>query len=74
MVYADTLMLLYEGIARIFENNQPMVETYYGGRNYMYLQSLVVRERNLSFNWDSNQGLLKSGETLLPLQYQWLNW
>ena len=30
VVYADTLTLLFEGIARTIENNQPMVETYYG--------------------------------------------
>lgn len=30
MVYADTLTLLYEGIARTIESHQAMVETYYG--------------------------------------------
>lgn len=31
VVYADTLTLLYEALARCLETNQPMVETYYGG-------------------------------------------
>ena len=30
VVYADTLTLLYEALARCLETNQPMVETYYG--------------------------------------------
>lgn len=30
MVYADTLMLLYEGIARIVEDHQPLIEACYG--------------------------------------------
>lgn len=30
VVYADTLTLLYEGIARLIESYQPLVETYYG--------------------------------------------
>jgi len=30
VVYADTLTLLYEGIARTIESHQAMVETYYG--------------------------------------------
>lgn len=28
--YADTATLLFEGIARIIEIHQPLVETYYG--------------------------------------------
>ena len=30
VIYADTLTLLFEGIARIVEIHQPLVETYYG--------------------------------------------
>lgn len=30
VVYADTLTLLFEGIARVIEIHQPLVETYYG--------------------------------------------
>lgn len=35
VVFADTLTLLFEGIARIIEIHQPLIETYYGpGRLY----------------------------------------
>ena len=30
VLYADTLTLLFEGIARVVEVHQPLVETYYG--------------------------------------------
>ena len=30
VLFADTLTLLFEGIARIVEVHQPLVETYYG--------------------------------------------
>ena len=30
MLFADTITLLFEGIARVVEIHQPLVETYYG--------------------------------------------
>lgn len=30
VMFADTLTLLFEGIARVVEIHQPLVETYYG--------------------------------------------
>ena len=30
VIYADTLTLLFEGIARMVEIHQPLIETYYG--------------------------------------------
>ncbi|XP_069037408.1 conserved oligomeric Golgi complex subunit 4 [Lepisosteus oculatus] len=41
LVFADTLTLLLEGIARVIETHQPIVETYYGpGRLYMLIKHL----------------------------------
>ena len=37
VIYADTLTLLFECIARLLEGHQPQVETYYG----MYIGSIV---------------------------------
>ncbi|XP_059848487.1 conserved oligomeric Golgi complex subunit 4 isoform X1 [Hypanus sabinus] len=43
VTYADTLTLLFEGIARIVETHQPIVETYYGpGRLYTLIKYLQV--------------------------------
>ncbi|KAI4872932.1 hypothetical protein NFI96_005308 [Prochilodus magdalenae] len=41
VIFADTLTLLLEGIARIVETHQPIVETYYGpGRLYTLLRHI----------------------------------
>lgn len=43
MIFVDTLTLLLEGIARIIETNQPIVETYYGpGRLHRLISHLQV--------------------------------
>ena len=36
VVYADTLTLLYESLARCLETNQPLVESYYGELKYTH--------------------------------------
>ncbi|OCT84665.1 conserved oligomeric Golgi complex subunit 4 [Xenopus laevis] len=41
LIFSDTLTLLFEGIARIVETHQPILETYYGpGRLYMLIKHL----------------------------------
>lgn len=41
VIFADTLTLLFEGIARIVEDHQPLVDTYYGpGRMVSVLKEL----------------------------------
>ncbi|XP_063801941.1 conserved oligomeric Golgi complex subunit 4 isoform X1 [Pseudophryne corroboree] len=41
LLFADTLTLLFEGIARIVETHQPILETYYGpGRLYILIKHL----------------------------------
>ncbi|KAG9336937.1 hypothetical protein JZ751_029952 [Albula glossodonta] len=43
LIFADTLTLLLEGIARVVETHQPIVETYYGpGRLYTLIKHLQV--------------------------------
>uniref|UniRef100_A0A8C8VFP1 Conserved oligomeric Golgi complex subunit 4 n=1 Tax=Pelusios castaneus TaxID=367368 RepID=A0A8C8VFP1_9SAUR len=43
VIFADTLTLLFEGIARIVETHQPIVETYYGpGKLYTLIKHLQV--------------------------------
>ncbi|XP_039618780.1 conserved oligomeric Golgi complex subunit 4 [Polypterus senegalus] len=43
LVFADTLTLLFEGIARVVETHQPIVETYYGpGRLYTLIKHIQV--------------------------------
>lgn len=43
MIFVDTLTLLLEGIARVIETHQPIVETYYGpGRLHRLISHLQV--------------------------------
>ena len=43
VIFADTLTLLFEGVARTVEIHQPLIETYYGpGRMVTVLAMLQV--------------------------------
>jgi conserved oligomeric Golgi complex subunit 4 len=40
VLYADALTLLFEGIARVIEVHQPIVETYYGKNEHFRLEDI----------------------------------
>lgn len=43
IIYADTLTLLFEGLAKIIDTHQPLIETYYGpGR---LLSAIIVLQK-----------------------------
>jgi hypothetical protein len=44
VIYADTLTLLFEGIARTIEIHQPLIETYYGPGRLMTGNLLFIRK------------------------------
>ncbi|XP_049774280.1 conserved oligomeric Golgi complex subunit 4 isoform X2 [Schistocerca cancellata] len=44
VIYADTLTLLFEGIARVIEIHQPLVETYYGPGKLLTVVTYLQRE------------------------------
>ncbi|KAF2904327.1 hypothetical protein ILUMI_01855 [Ignelater luminosus] len=44
VIYADTLTLLFEGLARIIDIHQPLVETYYGPGRLLSAVSLLQKE------------------------------
>jgi len=44
VIFADTLTLLFEGIARIVEIHQPLIETYYGPGRMTMVLSLLQEE------------------------------
>lgn len=46
VLYADTITLLFEGIARIVEIHQPLVETYYGKKQ----KSLHYKQNEFFFS------------------------
>lgn len=41
VLYADTLTLLLEGVARILEIHQPLIETYYGPDRLLTLAEIL---------------------------------
>jgi hypothetical protein len=44
VIYADTLTLLFEGIARVIEIHHPLIETYYGPGQLLTVASYLQRE------------------------------
>ena len=44
MIFADTLTLLFEGIARTVEIHQPLIETYYGHGRLITVISMIQEE------------------------------
>lgn len=44
IVYADTLVLLFEGLARVLDTHQPLLETYYGPGRLLSAVSILQKE------------------------------
>ncbi|XP_035731980.1 conserved oligomeric Golgi complex subunit 4-like [Vespa mandarinia] len=44
VIFADTMTLLFEGIARIVEVHQPIIETYYGPGRLLMTVSILQKE------------------------------
>ncbi|ENN80356.1 hypothetical protein HUJ04_002315 [Dendroctonus ponderosae] len=44
IVYADTLTLLFEGLARVIDTHQPLLETYYGPGRLLSAVSILQQE------------------------------
>lgn len=44
IVYADTLVLLFEGLARVIDTHQPLLETYYGPGRLLSAVSILQKE------------------------------
>ncbi|XP_011306177.1 conserved oligomeric Golgi complex subunit 4 [Fopius arisanus] len=44
VIYADTMTLLFEGIARIIEVHQPIIETYYGPGRLLKTVEIIQKE------------------------------
>ncbi|XP_030749484.1 conserved oligomeric Golgi complex subunit 4 isoform X2 [Sitophilus oryzae] len=44
IIYADTLILLFEGLARIVDTHQPLLETYYGPGRLLSAVTILQKE------------------------------
>ncbi|XP_050497748.1 conserved oligomeric Golgi complex subunit 4 isoform X3 [Diabrotica virgifera virgifera] len=59
VIYADTLTLLYEGLARITDTHQPLLETYYGPGRLISAISILQKECDIQ----TKRVLLEWGKT-----------
>lgn len=64
VIYADTLTLLYEGLARITDTHQPLIETYYGPGRLLSAISILQREcdiqtRTVLLEWTKARNIQK---------------
>lgn len=44
VIYADTLTLLFEGLARVVDTHQPLIETYYGPGRLLCAVNILQKE------------------------------
>ena len=44
VIYADTLTLLFEGLARVVDTHQPLIETYYGPGRLLCAINILQKE------------------------------
>ncbi|KAJ8918456.1 hypothetical protein NQ315_008153 [Exocentrus adspersus] len=44
VIYADTLTLLFEGLARVMDTHQPLIETYYGPGRLLSAVTILQKE------------------------------
>ncbi|KAJ8930476.1 hypothetical protein NQ314_016703 [Rhamnusium bicolor] len=47
VIYADTLTLLFEGLARVIDTHQPLIETYYGPGRLLSAITILQKECNV---------------------------
>jgi len=55
VAFADTLMVLFENIARVIEVNQPIIDTYYHPGNLIAMVNILQEECDQEVNPNINQ-------------------
>ncbi|CAD6216456.1 GSCOCG00004617001-RA-CDS [Cotesia congregata] len=69
VVYADTMTLLFEGIARIIEIHQPIIETYYGPGKLLKTVTILQKEcdrqiKKIFAEFMKNRGISKKVQSI----------
>lgn len=69
VIYADTITLLFEGIARVIEIHQPLIETYYGPGKLFSVIEILQKEcdrqvRKILDDFKTNRQFLKKANTV----------
>lgn len=73
IVFADTLTLLYEGIARVIDTHQPLIETYYGPGRLLSAVTILQKEcdkqtKRILLDWTKSRQIHKKIQTISELQ------
>ncbi|XP_023017309.1 conserved oligomeric Golgi complex subunit 4 [Leptinotarsa decemlineata] len=72
VIYADTLTLLFEGLARVLDTHQPLIETYYGpGRLLSAIKILQkeseVQTKRVLLEWSKTRQINKKIQVINEL-------
>ncbi|XP_056646847.1 conserved oligomeric Golgi complex subunit 4 [Diorhabda sublineata] len=72
VIYADTLTLLYEGLARVIDTHQPLIETYYGPGRLLSAISILQREcdiqtKRVLLEWTKTRNIQKKVQLISDL-------
>ncbi|XP_050307529.1 conserved oligomeric Golgi complex subunit 4 [Anthonomus grandis grandis] len=72
VVYADTLILLFEGLARVIDTHQPLLETYYGPGRLLSALEILQKEcdrqiRRVLIEWGKSRQIEKKIQQIADL-------
>ncbi|KAL1490378.1 hypothetical protein ABEB36_013087 [Hypothenemus hampei] len=64
IIYADTMILLFEGLARVIETHQPLFETYYGPGRLISAVNILQKEcdtqvKRIIMEWSKTRQIQK---------------
>lgn len=73
VIYADTLTLLFEGLARIVDTHQPLIETYYGPGRLLCAINILQKEcdvqmKRILIEWTKVRQIHKKVQLINDLQ------
>lgn len=72
VIYADTLTLLFEGLARVIDTHQPLIETYYGPGRLIAAVTILQKEcdvqaKRVLLEWTKARQINKKIQTITDL-------
>ncbi|XP_018565515.1 conserved oligomeric Golgi complex subunit 4 [Anoplophora glabripennis] len=72
VIYADTLTLLFEGLARVIDTHQPLIETYYGPGRLISAVTILQKEcdvqvKRVLLEWAKARQVNKKMQTINDL-------
>lgn len=70
IIYADTLILLFEGLARVIDTHQPLLETYYGPGRLLSAVNILQKEcdkqvKRIVLEWGKTRQIQRKIQVIL---------